>query len=97
MFFSLRFGLTLFFINDFLKFDLWAFFFFSKIKDQKFSEIYRLYFSIFQDNYVLLLMNLFCVGEKARQLKSVHMMDQGPNLRTRDSLKTRKHFRKALR
>ena len=58
MFFSLRFGLTLFFINDFLKFDLWAFFFFSKIKDQKFSEIYRLYFSIFQDNYIVLLINL---------------------------------------
>ena len=59
MFFSLRFGLALFFINDFLKFDLWAFFFFfPEIKDQKFSEIYGLYFSIFQDNYIVLLINL---------------------------------------
>ena len=36
MFFSLRFGLTLFFINDFLKFDLWAFFFFLRLKTKNF-------------------------------------------------------------
>ena len=29
-------------------------------------------------------------GERARQPESVHMMDQGPNPRTRDSPRTRK-------
>ena len=29
-------------------------------------------------------------GERARQPESVHMMDQGPNLRTQDNLRTRK-------
>ena len=33
---------------------------------------------------------MLLVGMKARQPESVHMLDQGPNPRTRDSPKTRK-------